>query len=820
MSFFFTKIKNIGKKVHFSKLTIKKPKMKYFYNFLFVLFVFILLYSCNKSNETEVTYLKLDNNWEFKQLDSGEWKIATVPGNIYSDLYSDTLIENPLYRDNAATLLWVAEKKWEYRNKFSVNYKFLKNKNIFLVFEGIDTYADIYLNDSLILSADNMFVEWKIDCKELLKFGENELLIKFSLKTDEFSDFNDSTLIPYRKSAIQYGLNLAPKLISCGIWKPVYFIGYENFLIETVDFSQTGLTDSLAKISVNFIINSSKSLETTLITKISDSLQFADTFKIEKGQNFLSQEIVIEKPLLWYPNGLGAQNLYNFNFDFYFKDKIIATDQLSIGLRNLEFNSDSLVNTNGLKINGIPVFIKGANYCSTLVFGDAFSYVSPEKLVSSAQKSNINMLKVSGSGIYETDDFYNLCDKAGILVMQDIPLNYSEIYNTDEFKEKITNELKQNISRLKNHPSLVFWCFDPKSHNQVITEIDNFLKNIITENSSKNFYISNIDSSDITEKYPFEVFEQNNNIVFNLGISAFPTFKSLEKFTIPSDLNFNLDVLKTIYYFKNDYSSMKQLMNDYYKIPSTYDKVVYISQLIQAEQIYKFILNDRIAEEKSAGVIYSNLNDYCPSVSFSGIDYFGEWKALQFFIKKAYNNYLITTLDENNSLKVFLTSDKNIDEEVDVIIRVSDFYGKSVWKQRETVTLNANSTENYLSFTKSKITRNKTPNSIVLKIKVVKDAETLVETFYYFVDSYDLNLIKPNITKDVLKIENGYVVELKTDYLAKDVYITSIIDGKFEDNYFDILPGESKFVKFETVNEIIDFQKNFQVITLFEILND
>ncbi len=554
--------------------------MKYIKYFLFFSIIFTVIFNCSKHENNELTYLNLDNNWEFKQLDSSVWKIAKVPGNIYSDLFMDTLINNPLHRDNFDSLLWVSEKKWEYRNVFSVTRKFLKNENIFLVFEGLDTYADIYLNDSLILSADNMFVKWKIDCKELLEFGENELLIKFNLKTDEFLEFSDSSLIPFRKSAIQYGLNLAPELISCGIWKPVYFIGYEKFIIENIDVVQKNITDSLAKITINFVLNSSISAETKLITKIADSLDFTSNFKLEKGQNIISQEIEIQNPKLWYPNGIGEQNLYKLNCNFYDEDKIVETKQLSFGLRTIEFNSDSLGNYKTLKINGLPVFIRGANYCSPVVFWNIFAAISKEKLIGYAKNSNINLLKVSGNGIYESDEFYNFCDKAGILVMQDIPLNYFEISTNEEFKNQLKNELTQNIERLKNHPSLTFWCFDYPKSNSEILEIDSFIKNNINENNSSSIYISNINESNNSDNYPLEIFEKNKNLIFKLGISSFTSVLNLQKFTAPIDLDFNSAVLKKLFYSKNDFALMKQLLSEYYKIPPSYDKVIYLNQII------------------------------------------------------------------------------------------------------------------------------------------------------------------------------------------------------------------------------------------------
>jgi len=784
---------------------------------LIIILIIFSLFGCGTKNESDQVLLSLDKNWKFRQIDSGEWKTAFVPGNIYSDLYIDTIIDKPLHRNNSENLFWVETKNWEYKNSFSVNYKISNKDNIFLVFKGIDTYAKVYLNDSLVLTADNMFAEWKIDCKKYIKFGTNELKVKFYLGDNKFADYPVNSKIPFRKSAIQFGLDVAPKLTGCGIWKSVYIIAYDKFMIDDVEIVQKNITDSVANISVNFVINSAKAQSTSLETIISDSLSFSENYNLTEGLNIINQEITINNPKLWYPNGIGEQNLYKFDFSFKSENKLVENKQITTGLRTVDFTEDSLKNKT-FKINGLIVNLKGVNYVNQLNISSGLKMVSEENLIKYAKESNVNFINISGIGIYQSDEFYENCDKAGILVMQEIPLNYSEIVYNQQFENTITNELTQNINRLKNHPSLLFWSFKYNEENADIQKTDKLLKSLVNKLNPNTFYISSINNKQSLNNYNLDIYTTNNDFFYNFGLSSFLSYKNLQLFTVPSDLDLNSYVLKRFFYGHEDYDTLKTILDTYYVIPNTLEKLIYLSQIIQAEQIKKEYSDLKIKNQNYFATIISNLNDCCPSVSASGIDYFGEWKTAQYYVKQIYSNIYIIVKEESSKINVYISSDFNSDKVVEISMRLADFKGKSVWKQNSEIKLTANSTKCYFSFDKFKISKGKSIESLVFKTKIVENKIPLAESFDYFQVFKNQKLKEPAIVIDVLKSDNGYVLELKTDYLAKNIFLTSLAEGHFEKNFFDLLPGESKFVKFVTTSEILDFAANFKTFTMYDAL--
>lgn len=781
---------------------------------LIIIIPICFLFACNSETNTEQIYLYLEKNWEFRQLDSGEWKKAFVPGNVINDLFTDTLIGNPLHRLNYEQAQWVSSKNWEYKNSFDVDFKTYKKGNILLVFEGIDTYSEVYLNDSMILKTDNMFEKYSVECKKYLKIGENELYIKFLMSDKNYSEYGDSLNIPFRKKAVDFGYCIGPKLVSGGIWKPVYFVAYNKFIIEKAEIIQNEINDSIAKLSAYFVINSSESYSTKLTTIISDSIQISENYELTKGINYIEQEIAIENPELWYPTGMGNAHLYNFKFTFKSKNQIIETKEISIGLKTITVEKDTSNNFNKITINGLPFFIKGMNYIFHHDFNSSLLDISTEKLIEYAKVSNLNTLKISGSGIYESDEFYNYCDKAGIIVIQEIPLNYSEINFAENFVTDFTNELTQNLNRLKNHPSLCFLSFNHPEKNGNILKTDSLINNFLTNQNYSIKYISNIGNNYSENIYPFENYSSSCSFFTEFGLSSVMCLTNLQTFTVPSDVNFESLVMNEIYYQKQNVEFLKQLLTDNYFISTVFENNIYITQIIQAEKIKNEIETLRVNNEIITGNIIQNLNESCPAVSASGIDYFGDWKAVQYVVKQAFANVSIAVKEQNGQVNVYVTSYNNLDLDCEINCRVADLYGKSTWKESKDFTLSANSTKKYFSFSKWKITKGKALNGLVFRIKIVKDNETIAETYYYFTEIKKLALQCPNITTDVLKTDIGYVLEFKTDFFAKNIYVTSLIEGHFEENFFDLLPGESKFVKFATDFEIADLTTNFKIFTL------
>ena len=278
------------------------------YRCLFIL----LLFSSACLNQEKDSLSQEIKNWKFEY--KNDWHKAEVPGNNFSDLLNHGFILDPFYGTNEDSVQWIAGKSWNYRSKFNVSANTLSKKNQILCFNGLDTYAKVYLNNSLILEANNMFRTWNIDVKNILK-KENNLIIKYN-STNKVEKQKQITLgynlpgrhrVFTRKAGYHYGWDWGPKINPTGIWRKVELKSWDGCKIKDVYIAQDNLTDSLANLSLGIEIESTE--KKIIAIKAYDKKW--EKFILEEGNNKLSIIIRIPKPELWWPHGYGNQKLYD-----------------------------------------------------------------------------------------------------------------------------------------------------------------------------------------------------------------------------------------------------------------------------------------------------------------------------------------------------------------------------------------------------------------------------------------------------------------------------------------------------------------------------
>jgi beta-mannosidase len=453
-------------------------------NLLLLFLAGMLAISCNNMNEVvPVISLDLTKGWEFKQADSGDWLPASVPGTVHTDLLANKKIEDPFYRTNERNLQWIDKKDWIYQNTFLVDSSILEKENIEMHFEGLDTYADVYVNDSLILSADNMFRRWNTECKRFLKAGDNVLKIYFhSPVTEGLKDLeklgyalpatNDQSengglgekkvSIFTRKAGYHYGWDWGPRFVTSGIWRPVFLQAWNNAKINDLQIVQQSVSTEKASIKAIFEVQAtvSGSAEIEIACSNDPAVKASGKLNLKPGVNKGELNLTINNPKLWWSNGLGEAFMYNLQGNLKIDDAVIDGKTTNLGVRTVRVvqEPDSLGKSFYVELNGKPVFMKGANYIPNDNFLPRVSDAEYEKVVKSAYDTKMNMLRVWGGGIYENKVFYDLCDKYGILVWQDFMFACSMYPGDDAFLENVRLEAIDNVKRLRNHPSIALWC--------------------------------------------------------------------------------------------------------------------------------------------------------------------------------------------------------------------------------------------------------------------------------------------------------------------------------------------------------------------------
>jgi len=430
------------------------------------------------------TSMELNKDWQFSQARLTNWYPAIVPGTVHTDLMANKIIEDPFFRMNERDMQWIDKEDWIYETHFDLSTETFEKNNIRLCFKGLDTYADVYLNGEKILAANNMFRQWKVDVKSLLKKTDNSLKIYFHspVKVDlpkweslpfQYQASNDQSengglldrkiSVFARKAGYHYGWDWGPRLVTSGIWRPIILEAWNEARIENVQVIQVKVTKQSASLKTFVEVLSDKDTpEVILQIEDGNSRKIFSTVRktLVKGLNRLELDFVIKNPKLWWSNGLGEAHLYDFKTTLSKENETLDVQNNKIGIRSLKLitTPDKDGETFHFELNGVPVFCKGANYIPCDNFLPRVTDSIYEKTVLDAVHANMNMLRVWGGGIYENDYFYDQCDKYGILIWQDFMFACSVYPFEGEFKENVRQEAIDNVKRLRNHPSIALWC--------------------------------------------------------------------------------------------------------------------------------------------------------------------------------------------------------------------------------------------------------------------------------------------------------------------------------------------------------------------------
>jgi len=451
----------------------------------------------------QATSRALEAKWEFRAISKTDraelqdWHPAQVPGVVQTDLLKDGLIPDPFYQDNDTKLQWIGLTDWEYRTTFEADAATLGHDHVDLVFEGLDTYADVYVNDQAVLHADNMFRRWRVPVKGILKSGPNNLRVVFhspiesmipkvkalpyilpaiSTAINTGNEENIATSPYTRKAPYQYGWDWGPRYVTEGIWRPIRVETWDALRIENFHVQQETITKTDAAVNAEFNIEAGRgtpaSLEVTYGPLAGTAFPAVrQSVQLVPGLNRISVPIHIANPKLWYPNGYGAQDRYQFSAVVRTGKDIAANAALKTGLRSIELRREVTKTGKSFAfiVNGIPVFAKGAD---VIPFDSFPNRVTPEihrQILEAARDAHMNMVREWGGGYYESDDFYDICDELGILVWQEFMFGGDMVPGGTEFQNSVRQEAIDQVTRLRDHPSIVLWCGNMKSRRDGCT---------------------------------------------------------------------------------------------------------------------------------------------------------------------------------------------------------------------------------------------------------------------------------------------------------------------------------------------------------------
>jgi beta-mannosidase len=809
---------------------------------------------CREKN-TAVIRKPFLSSWEFKADMADVWHPSRVPGTVHTDLYNDSLIPNPFYGTNEAKLQWIGKKDWWYKTKFDVPDAIFSKKHIALVFKGLDTYAEVRLNGHLLLKADNMFRTWRVQVKKYLLKKGNVLTVLFrsplkvnlqKVKNQPYPLPADNDRSPLkvsvytRKAPYQFGWDWGPRFVTCGIWRPVVWEAWDNARLDDFQVFQKKVSKTEAVLQARASLLSDKKETATLLLFQNDTLISKESLRLQKGENPVRLPIVIENPKLWWANGLGKPHLYRFSVKLVQNGRSVDEKSVRFGIRTLEVvqKPDSVGKSFYFKLNGVPVFLKGANYIPQDNFLPRVSKQKYERLIRDVKQAHMNMLRVWGGGIYENDEFYDLCDENGILVWQDFMFACSFYPGDSTFLNNVKAEAVENVKRLRNHPCLALWCgnneiqvawdrwgYQQKYHYTKVQQeeiVSNYnklfhklLPGVVRQYDSGRFYWPSSPNSapqgweqeaqtgDMHYwgvwwgRQPFGAYEKYvGRFMSEYGFQSMPAYATIARFAPDSSRYLVSPVMRAHNKHPVGYEIIRQYMKRDFRIPENFKDYILVSQLLQAKGMKTAIEAHRRARPWCMGTLFWQLDDCWPVVSWSGIDYYGRWKALQYRLQRLFAPVLVSPVYQNGKLKVFLVSDLLREKPVQIHLFLSDFYGKILWRKTKTVEMKANTSQMVFSMPFAEKIKTLGKTKLFLHVSVTEGDSTVAENNLFFAPPKALILPAPKINYALKKSAGSFVLKLSSPVFVKYVALVYPDDtGVFSDNYFSLLPGQTKEVQ-------------------------
>ncbi len=795
----------------------------------------------------------LNGAWQFRQAGTAAWMPASVPGGVHTDLLALDQIPDPFAGDNELRVQWVAESDWEYRRTFSVDAALLGEPSLRLACDGLDTVADVYLNDVYLGHAENMFRRWAWDVNPFLRTGENELRIHFTSPVRTITarqaqlPLTGGGDIPggphLRKAPCHWGWDWGPRLPPIGIWKDIRLEGFAT-RFDDVHLRQSVTAEAATldvEISTGAMDGAALSAEVTVTGPGGETFHAREALmSFETGAPcFAGLSLEIPHPQLWWPHGYGAQPLYSVEVTLTDGQAVLDRREYKIGLRNIELRQepDQWGREFVFYVNGVRLFAKGADWIPADSFPTRVTPAQLEMLIKSATDAHMNMLRVWGGGYYPEEAFFDLCDRYGVLVWQDFMFACG-IYPADAgFFETVRIEAVEQVRRLRHRASLALWCGNNEMEqgwcdwgwnkpgdatNQRLKDgydrmFHHLLPGLLEVEDPDHPYIP----SSATSNTPFEA--PNGQVqgdchywdvwhgrkpftayrdtfprfMSEFGFQALPPLQTIATYADPADWNMTAYIMEHHQRSGSGNGLMLAQMTDTFRMPRDFDALVYLSLILQAEGIRYGVEHWRRNRNRVSGTLIWQLNDCWPVASWSSLDYFGRWKALHYAARRFYAPLLLSVADYGKTMKVHLTSDLVAPVDAQVEWRLETLDGQVLQQGgRQHVRAAALSDTLVGVHDFSALVTPANQRGVVFTCELWQDGRITARRVTPFVPNKHLELGDPGLEVST-RVEGPHlVVDVSACALARFVELSLPgADTVFTDNYFDLPAGVAASVR-------------------------
>lgn len=810
-------------------------------------------------------------SWTMHEENVPESIPASIPGCSFIDLMRAGKIPDPYSGENDGVTSWVEERNWVYERTFVVVEDLLTAPHLDLVCEGLDTIATLWINGVEIGSADNMFRTWRFDVKPHLRPGKNSIRVRFEALTPYvkqrawaagkwygiFHSWGESSYV--RKAPYMWGWDFACRLLTQGIWKDIYLQAF-SARITDLYIRQVHQSDGSVQLEIQTEVTGDLAAHA-----IRARVHFGDDLISENSNPIIGGKAIgharITNPQLWWPNGLGDHPLYSVTAELTnASGQVIYAVERRIGLRDVEvFEAQDGVSKH-VRINGVPVFLKGADWAPldnlpTQVTTDIVRWY-----VTKAAECNFNFFRLWGGAYYEEDSFFNLCDELGIMVQFEFKFaNTVYPVKDDQWMKNVRMEAEEQTRRCRNHACIVIWSgnnevgrFDgydqlfgdviggtvhqlvPGAHYETgsggeagvrLEEIRNGSQISIRMSGSGDIHACRI--WHLTA--PLETYHDLQGFFAEVGMQAFPVPRSVETYTVLADRK-SINT-PTMCYHERDgsgdgYGIINYYQNLYFgKASDSFEDGLWRSQITQAWGLRYGIEFWRQSRPRSMATVIWQYNDPWPGVTWSMVDYYRRCKAVQYQAKHFFAPILVSgTPDEGTGrIALHITNDRRSDLSAELRWDVTDLTGEVLLKGNIPVSVSASSGQvaHELDLTPQIAAYGQ--HNLLIWTEVVAHGEAVAQNTLFFGRPLKLKLAQPRLHVQTSGDETEYNVRIDTNAPALWVWLDlKDQDAVYSDNFIHIRPNRPATIRviLEHPLSAVEFRERLRVRSIYDIAPD
>lgn len=790
--------------------------------------------------------LNLNGNWQFRESGKGEWLSAEVPGCNYLDLLRAEKIPDPFVGLNEKDVYWVGKTDWEYQKTFDVSDALCNCDRVFLDCKTLDTICDVYLNDICVGHGENAHCRYEFDVKSALVAGKNHVRIVFYSPVNYVTEKqavekcprnnNGQDGIPHiRKPQCHFGWDWGPVLPPSGISGDISIQGYSTARIAELSVLQHH-RDAQVELEVQGEVTrfSEKATEFVLTVTAPDGRVLSEEKAALPENGIFTKTVVIENPELWWTRDLSdkpKQPLYRVSLSIASDGETLDVAEKKIGLRTIRLNRerDEYGENFQFVLNGVPLFIKGANWIPPDSFVNRFSEEKLQYTLNAVKFSNMNMLRIWGGGYYESDALYALCDQDGILIWQDFCFACQPYPFFDEsLLENVHNEVIYNVKRLRHHACLAVWSGNNEIETMSIAWrnrlkymqwTEKFFYNILPQwmqgldtvtpyipgSPCGTDYMKGYDRDNVGDTHLWAVWHGLQPLTYyrkrltrfcsEFGFESLPDLKTIEQYAKPEDYALTSDVFSAHQKCNSGNMKMAYYITSRFRLPKDFTDYIYLSQICQEECVRDATEHWRRNKGRCNGSMYWQLNDCWPVCSWASLDYFGNYKALQYAARHFNAPITISVEDSKERLQVVALNDTTKPVTCMTSWRLLDFDGAQLAAEQKELTLEAVQNQTAFDLTPQQLAKKANLKRCVFVAELHVDGVQIARRTILFAPEKNLSLPKTEVEMQV-SVDNGVATyTLASKHYQRFVQVHSASNMQpFSDNYFDLLPGETKTI--------------------------